>query len=327
MKDLYVIGNGFDIHHRIPSSYKNFRTWLEDNDPDLLSRMDEVLGLCTDEWWNEFETNLGEVYAVKDFTEEVALENSPNLASEEFRSGDWDNARYEVEDRLGSLIADLKADFQLWASQLPPGDDGEVVLVNSKEAFFLTFNYSLTLEKLYGIRPEIILHIHGSALDKDSIVVGHGRSYSVIRDELDDPLPEPPDDVPAEEYEKWFQEVAAANADDYSTQQAKDAAASALYSIHKDVAGIIAHNTAFFQSLKDVERIHIYGLSFADTDLPYLDAIFGSVNLSNVDVEISWFSDKDKNRIEDFLSTVPQPKSVNLMRLSDIRRYYPGSLF
>ena len=327
MKDLYVIGNGFDIHHGIPSSYKNFRTWLEDNDSDLLSRMDEVLGLCTDEWWNEFETNLGKVYAVKDFTEEVALENSPNLASEEFRSGDWDNARYEVEDRLGSLIADLKADFQLWASQLPPGDDGEVVLVNSKEASFLTFNYSLTLEKLYGIRPEQVLHIHGSALDKESIIVGHGRSYSVIRDELDDPLPEPPDDVPAEEYEKWFQEVATANADDYSTQQAKDAAASALYSIHKDVAGIIAHNTAFFRSLKDVERIHIYGLSFADTDLPYLDAIFGSVNLSNVDVEISWFSDKDKKQIETFLSTVHQPKSVNLMRLSDIRRYYSGSLF
>lgn len=327
MKDLYVIGNGFDIHHRIPSSYKNFRTWLEDNDPDMLSRMDEVLGLCTDEWWNEFETNLGEVSAVRFFTENVASENEPDIMSEDFRSGELDNARYEIEDRLGGLIADLKAEFQLWASQLPPGDDGEVVLVNSKEAFFLTFNYSLTLEKLYGIRPEIILHIHGSALDKDSIVVGHGRSYSVIRDELDDPLPEPPDDVPAEEYEKWFQEVAAANADDYSTQQAKDAAASALYSIHKDVAGIIAHNTAFFQSLKDVERIHIYGLSFADTDLPYLDAIFGSVNLSNVDVEISWFSDKDKNRIEDFLSTVPQPKSVNLMRLSDIRRYYPGSLF
>lgn len=327
MKDLYVIGNGFDIHHRIPSSYKNFRTWLEDNDPDLLSRMDEVLGLCTDEWWNEFETNLGEVSAVRFFTENVASENEPDIMSEDFRSGELDNARYEIEDRLGGLIADLKVKFQLWASQLPPGDDGEVVLVNSKEAFFLTFNYSLTLEKLYGIRPEIILHIHGSALDKDSIVVGHGRSYSVIRDELDDPLPEPPDDVPAEEYEKWFQEVAAANADDYSTQQAKDAAASALYSIHKDVAGIIAHNTAFFQSLKDVERIHIYGLSFADTDLPYLDAIFGSVNLSNVDVEISWFSDKDKNRIEDFLSTVPQPKSMNLMRLSDIRRYYPGSLF
>lgn len=91
--------------------------------------------------------------------------------------------------------------------------------------------------------------------------------------------------------------------------------------------GIIATNSAFFKSLKNVETVHIYGLSFAETDLPYLDVIFGIVNLSIVDVEISWFSDKDKNRIEDFLSTVPQPKSVLLMHLSDIRRYYHGSLF
>ena len=153
MKDLYVIGNGFDIHHGIPSSYKAFRRWLEDNDPELLSRMDEVLGLCTEEWWNEFETNLGEVYAIKDYTEGIAFENQPNLASEDFRSGDWDNARYEIEDKLGGLISDLKADFQLWASQLPPGNDGEVVLVNRENAFFLTFNYSMTLEKLYGISP------------------------------------------------------------------------------------------------------------------------------------------------------------------------------
>lgn len=145
MKDLYVIGNGFDIHHGIPSSYKNFRTWMEDNDPELLSRMDEVLGLCTDEWWNEFETNLGEVSAVKNFTEVVAFKNRPDLKSEEFRSGELDNARYEIEDRLGGLISDLKADFHLWASQLPPGDDGEVVLVNREEAFFSDFQLLLDI--------------------------------------------------------------------------------------------------------------------------------------------------------------------------------------
>ena len=327
MKDLYVIGNGFDIHHGIPSSYKAFRRWLEDNDPELLSRMDEVLGLCTEEWWNEFETNLGEVYAIKDYTEGVAFENQPNLASEDFRSGDWDNARYEIEDKLGGLISDLKADFQLWASQLPPGNDGEVVLVNRENAFFLTFNYSMTLEKLYGISPEQILHIHGSALDKDSIVVGHGRSYNDIRNELDDPLPDPPDTVPAEDIEKWFEEAAAENADDFSTQQAKDAAASALYEIHKDVEGIISAHSDFFNSLKDVERIHIYGLSFAETDLPYLRAIFNSINPSNVEVEISWYSDKDRERIDSFLSTVAKPKSLRLMHLCDIRRYYPGTLF
>jgi len=164
-------------------------------------------------------------------------------------------------------------------------------------------------------------------LDKDSIVVGHGRSYNDIRNELDDPLPDPPDTVQAEDIEKWLEEAAAENADDFSTQQAKDAAASALYDIHKDVEGIIAAHSDFYNSLKDVERVHIYGLSFAETDLPYLRAIFNSINPANVDVEISWYSDKDMARIDSFLSTVAKPKSLRLMHLCDIRRYYPGTLF
>ena len=103
MKDLYVIGNGFDIHHRIPSSYKNFRTWLEDNDPDMLSRMDEVLGLCTDEWWNEFETNLGEVSAVRFFTENVASENEPDIMSEDFlKEGKYN--RFNIQEEAERLL-------------------------------------------------------------------------------------------------------------------------------------------------------------------------------------------------------------------------------
>lgn len=32
MKTLYLIGNGFDIHHSIPSRYSNYQNWLEEND-------------------------------------------------------------------------------------------------------------------------------------------------------------------------------------------------------------------------------------------------------------------------------------------------------
>ena len=327
MKGLYVIGNGFDIHHGIPSRYTDFREWLEDNNQKLLSQMDSILGLCTEEWWNEFEANLGEVSNVKEFSEEVAFENQPDYMSDDFRSGDLDNARYEVKDKLGNLIDELKDCFQKWASLLPPGDDGEIVLVNTEDSFFLTFNYSLTLEKLYGIPPEHILHIHGSSLDKDSIVVGHGRPYDEIRYELDDSLPDPPDDVPIEEYSDWFQKESAEAADDYPTQAAKDEAADAIFSIHKDVEGIIERNSAFFNSLKDVERLHIYGLSFSDTDLPYLKAIFASIIPNRLTVEISWFSDKDKERIRRFMETVPKTKELRLMRLNEICRYTSPSLF
>ena len=29
---LYIIGNGFDKHHDIPSGYQDYRRWLEDNE-------------------------------------------------------------------------------------------------------------------------------------------------------------------------------------------------------------------------------------------------------------------------------------------------------
>ena len=38
---LYIIGNGFDMHHGIKSGYSNYRKWLEENDSDLYERLRE----------------------------------------------------------------------------------------------------------------------------------------------------------------------------------------------------------------------------------------------------------------------------------------------
>ena len=38
MKNLYIIGNGFDKHHEIPSGYWDFHEWLkEKNKPNRIS--------------------------------------------------------------------------------------------------------------------------------------------------------------------------------------------------------------------------------------------------------------------------------------------------
>ena len=63
-KHLYIIGNGFDLHHHIPSSYNNFKEWLEDNDIDTLYKVENILKIDAPKWWNEFETNLGKPFAV-----------------------------------------------------------------------------------------------------------------------------------------------------------------------------------------------------------------------------------------------------------------------
>lgn len=244
-RHLYIIGNGFDIHHKIPSSYDDFKEWLEENDIDTLYKVENILETEEPKWWNEFETNLGKPFAVKLYAETVAFENQPDYGSDDYRDRDLYVAEYEVERKLGGLISDLKSDFQEWASELPAGDGGLAVKLETKDSVFMTFNYSLTLEKLYNIPADRVTHIHGNALDKESIVVGHGRDYDSYRDDLEDDLPEPSDDLPAEEYERWFEDVANQYSDDYPTSQAKDAAAYAMKYIRKDVPGIIAKNRAF----------------------------------------------------------------------------------
>ena len=280
MKHLYIIGNGFDQHHNIPSGYSNFKRWLEEYDIDTFYKVENILETSDPKWWNEFETSLGKPFAVKLYAEGVASENQPDYASADYRDRDLYVAEYEVERVLGGLVSDLKRDFQEWASGLPAGDGVLAVKIETKNSVFLTFNYTLTLEKMYGISPERVLHIHGSALDKDSIVVGHGCDYGVYRNRLED-------DLPAEEYEKWFEEAASQYSDDYPTSQAKDAAVKAMMELHKDVKSIIADNQAFFQSLKDVEMIHIYGFSFAEVDIPYVMEIVKNVDICQRDRSVA----------------------------------------
>ena len=39
MKSLYIIGNGFDIHHGIKSRYSDYREWLKEYDFDLYDKL------------------------------------------------------------------------------------------------------------------------------------------------------------------------------------------------------------------------------------------------------------------------------------------------
>ncbi len=55
---LYIIGNGFDLHHKIQSSYTDYRTWLESNDPETLADINEIFGMPELPWWRNFEESL-----------------------------------------------------------------------------------------------------------------------------------------------------------------------------------------------------------------------------------------------------------------------------
>ena len=56
MNSLFIIGNGFDMAHGIPTAYKEFRKWLNDCYPDSLVyrettiRVDDYAQLPDDEF-------------------------------------------------------------------------------------------------------------------------------------------------------------------------------------------------------------------------------------------------------------------------------------
>ena len=53
---LYIIGNGFDLHHGLNTSYKNFRDNVVLKAPNLWKQLIDIYGddVTKDMWWSDF---------------------------------------------------------------------------------------------------------------------------------------------------------------------------------------------------------------------------------------------------------------------------------
>ena len=56
---LYIIGNGFDLHHGVASSYASFCKWLKKHDFELYDLYETVCSY--DALWSDFETSMAYV--------------------------------------------------------------------------------------------------------------------------------------------------------------------------------------------------------------------------------------------------------------------------
>lgn len=78
---LYIIGNGFDLAHGLPTAYWNFREYLEKVDCGFLSAFEEHYFIYPnmsekakkDLLWNELETNLANI------DEDVIIEDATSI--------------------------------------------------------------------------------------------------------------------------------------------------------------------------------------------------------------------------------------------------------
>ena len=153
----------------------------------------------------------------------------------------------------------------------------------SQYLFFINFNYTDVLELLYKIPEERVLHIHGRSSKRDRLIYGHGKL--IIGSFSDD------DEEKVSFALSWY---------------------------NKKTYKYINEHPELKEIIKDVEYVHIFGFSFSPIDEDYIDWVFKNV-ASSSRWEVSWFSEKDRNRIDKFvLDHMELKERLNLVRLEDI---------
>lgn len=265
---LFILGNGFDLYHDALTKYKHFCCWLNLNgEEDFVTDMQQVFHMLdgkVDSLWSNFEEALG-YYDIDKIYRYYYRNPDDSLGVNKYEI-----ASNKVTDNVRRLCSKIRPEMKKWASQISlNGIEQKFEL--SPQSWYLTFNYTKLLEKIYGIPTGHVCHIHGCIDDSEEIITGHDQSF--IRPNY--------------------------NAQSDEEERAKEKIKDILYAYNKDHKKQIDKNETFFLSLPEIKHVVVIGHSLADIDLRY----FGKVlSLTNKDTiwYFSYHSEGDKKHVDKF---------------------------
>lgn len=305
-KTLYIIGNGFDLYHwneteTFPhTGYGYFGCFLKKNYTECFDWLiracnlpcDPLFTLTEGADWSKFEE------ALANFDGDEIWDHAQNYMddSDPHRSGE---ASWEAERIVDDITQGMRKAFIHFLSELPyPENISSVHLPIRSESLFLSFNYTNTLERYYGVNPANICYIHGKASSDEDLQIGHGVHPSEFeRQEVES---SPPQGLSAEQTEMWRDEMS--NQYSLSSELTNDEIDCYWTSSFKDTETNITERQTFFEMCDGIERVIIMGHSLSDVDLPYFEKIKNTV-LSNAHWDISYHNSGDE---EKFIKTLLQ---------------------
>ena len=289
--NAFIIGNGFDIAHGMHTAYKYFYEYLKKRFPkmnceymyvptqvtapdggDIVDESDATSLLCylinnaTGENWNDFEKALGDIDLLEcfdDIEEEFDRDGERNYFREACNN----------EDRISDLrliIPMIKTLFSDWVNTLSVSKTPIMEfknMIDKDNDLFISFNYTPTLEILYGCKN--VIHMHGKI--GEEIIVGHNGDR------------------------------------DYSEEKVKILCCfndlSQIYEgLRKDTESVIERHYKELTEISSCKHIYSYGFSYSDPDIPYIKTICELIKGNHV----KWFlNDYDEDfRIEEFKSRI-----------------------
>lgn len=284
MSRLFIIGNGFDLAHGIPSKYEDFHKHLKDNYPnaddeeikmpnwtkghdgEIIYNQNDVVSLILflisnaekyGSKWKDFENSLGKLDYEPFFDELTEVYNNGEYE-------DWENStNYQnAGEELIDCLQQIKSLFAEWINTIDENavkDTKFGALINSHEDIFLTFNYTKTLELVYNAKN--VYHLHGEK--GNDLIVGHG------------------------ECEKNIDTCGEHVGSEYSISQIHEF-------LRKNTEDVKKKNQLFFKSLpSSITNIFTYGFSFSKIDITYIEEICSILSTNNM----TWYLN-DYHKIE-----------------------------
>ena len=271
---LWIVGNGFDRAHNLPTGYSDYYKYLKATGDEWMASMLEfyfgnVSGHPGNILWSQLEKALGiySIDAIYDFLKEghtLDIDRVSQYVGE---------VEAEVQYHFVEICEKFSETFTDWCHSI--GLNG--VKTNSLFAFsandrFLTFNYTDTLECVYGIDAEKVLHIHGRAASGDELIVGHNNPAKMPKGIEDDFLD--------------------------NTANIR-AIVETVNKLEKKTKKIISCNRMFFDSLGNIDKVVVYGHSIEDVDMPYFEEVGKCVNAASTRWTFYCYDDEKKKHYED----------------------------
>lgn len=249
--------------------------------------------------WADFENSLAHLDV------DLIIDKASNYLVS-YSAEDWSDAyhhdyQYEIDQIVSALSGDLKKRFTEWICGLNIQNSSscQVPMLNLKSnAAYMSFNYTDTLQKLYGIPQAHILHIHNQAIDINSdLVLGHGVNPAAISS-LN----------------------AGANLEDQDVRvtEANEIIDSYFSKTYKPTQEVISAHLSFFDSLFDTQCICVLGHSLSEVDWPYFSLIAQKTMTSSPKWVVSYY---DETKIPDMEEAFSQfgvlAKNVEFKNITD----------
>lgn len=285
MSSLFIIGNGFDIAHGIPTAYKEFKNWILEQYPESLMfrettmSIEEYTQLTVDECaaealiyamdsasgedWNDFEEALSRI---------SFYHKLPGPTDEERNEDDPDHNQKMCEyllrvDMLSNTIIKCAEEFwplffSEWIKSVEerieqgcfaPHPDLSTLFSNPTNKY-MSFNYTKTLQQIYGVR--VVKHIHNRV--GQTLIFGHGNDRAEYNEPFENGNRAP---------------IMSSFLNDF------------IHSFRKDTGRQLQKYKDFFKKLDtNIDKVYSYGFSYSKVDSPYIKEV-----LRHISPETTWF--------------------------------------